>query len=470
MVGTAFKAKLAAGLTALALTVPGATWADTLADALVGAYNTSGLLEQNRALLRAADEDVAVAQSALRPVVDWTARLNRTFGRSASTSTAFRTVGTANTQASYELSVQLTLFDFGRTKLAIDSAKESVLSAREGLISLEQDVFLRAVEAFMGVRSATENVALRESNVRLITQELRAARDRFEVGEVTRTDVALAEAELAGARSALASAQGELDQAKEEYRAAVGRAPGQLVPPRAIPDIPSSLDRAKALAVRNHPDMKQAQREVTVAELNILRAKADFNPSVTADGSYGFTENFRSEASSQGGNIGITATKRLYQGGRRSALLRQAQANRDAARANLHVVQVGLEQAAGNAWSFLQSTRAARDASQRQIRAATVAFDGVREEAKLGARTTLDVLNAEQDLLDARAALIDATANEYVAAYTLLYTAGLLTADHLKLGVQQYDPSAYYNLVKDAPHVSRQGEKLDRVLKALGKN
>ena len=95
MVGTAFKAKLAAGLTALALTVPGATWADTLADALVGAYNTSGLLEQNRALLRAADEDVAVAQSALRPVVDWTARLNRTFGRSASTSTAFRTVGTA---------------------------------------------------------------------------------------------------------------------------------------------------------------------------------------------------------------------------------------------------------------------------------------------------------------------------------------------------------------------------------------
>ncbi|SMC69307.1 TolC family outer membrane protein [Primorskyibacter flagellatus] len=470
MVGTAFKKKLAVGLAALVLATPGATSADTLADALVGAYNTSGLLEQNRALLRAADEDVAAAYSALRPVVDWTARINRTFGNSASANSGFRTVGSSNTSATYELSIQLTLLDFGRTRLAIDSAKESVLAAREGLVTVEQNVLLRAVEGFMGVRSATETVALRQNNVRLITQELRAANDRFEVGEVTRTDVALAEAQLAGARSALASAQGTLAQAQEEYVAAVGRRPDALVPPRAIPDIPASLDRAKALAVRNHPDMKKAQREVTVAELNIQRAKAEFNPTVTLNGSYGVTENFQSEAQSYGGNVGVTATSRLYQGGRRSALLRQAQARRDAARSNLHVVQVGLQQAAGNAWAFLQSTRAARDASARQIRAATVAFNGVREEAKLGARTTLDVLNAEQDLLDARATLITATTDEYVAAYTLLYSAGLLTAEHLNLGVQQYDPSAYYNLVKDAPHVSQQGKKLDRVLKALGKN
>jgi outer membrane protein len=470
MVSTAFTQKLAAGLAALILAAPATASADTLADALVGAYNTSGLLEQNRSLLRAADEDVAVAFSALRPVIDWTAVLDRTFGHAATSSSSYEDVRSANTAASMQLSFDLTLLDFGRTRLAIDVAKETVLSTREGLRSIEQDILLRAVEAFMGVRSATETVALRENNVRLITQELRAAEDRFEVGEVTRTDVALAEAQLAEARSGLTTAQGNLAQAKEEYLAAVGKPPGNLVAPSSVPDLPASLDLAKSLAVRNHPTMNKAQHDVTVAELNVERGKADFNPTVVLDGSYGVTENFKSDAYSYGGDVGITATKRLYQGGGRSALLRQAQANRDAARANLHVVQVGLQQSAGNAWAFLQSARAARVSSQRQIRAATVAFEGVREEATLGARTTLDVLNAEQDLLDARAALISATADEYIAAYTLLYAAGLLTAEHLNLGVQQYDPAAYYNLVKDAPHVSRQGEKLDRVLKALGKN
>jgi len=149
--------------------------------------------------------------------------------------------------------------------------------------------------------------------------------------------------------------------------------------------------------------------------------------------------------------------------------VRQFQARRDAVRAALHITRHNLEQEVGNAYSFLQVARASLQASDEQVRAATVAFRGVREEATLGARTTLDVLNAEQELLNARANVISAQADQVIASYSVLASMGLLTADHLKLPVQQYDPSAYYNLVKDAPTtLSDQGQALDRVLRAIG--
>lgn len=428
--------------------------AETLADALTLAYNNSGLLDQNRALLRAADEDVAQAVAATLPVISWAA---------SATTTEPRATGSDLIQATARIAAELTLYDSGSNKMAIEAQKEIVLGTRESLRDVEQTVLLNAVSAYMQVRAEAEFVSLRQSNVRVISQELSAAKERFDVGEITRTDVALAEARLASARSLLAAAQGSYSRASESYVAAVGRKPGTLQPAQPAP-VSQSLAEAKAFAVRNHPSLKEIQHSVSAAELSIRIGEAAMNPTVSLTGQLGIDQD-----GNVGRQVGVEVGGPIYAGGRLSSNVRQLMARRDATRAGLHVASMTIEQQVGNAFSFLEAARASRGASAQQIDASRVAFQGVREEATLGARTTIDVLNAEQELLTAQANLIAAQADEVVASYQVLSTMGLLTATHLKLPVQQYDPSAYYNLVKDAPTVtSDQGQALDRVLKAIG--
>lgn len=441
--------------TAFFLSAPAILQAENLSDALTDAYNNSGLLDQNRALLRAADEDVAIAVAATLPVINWSA--------SATYATPQR-LGADLITATARIAGELIIYDGGAGQLAVDAQKELVLGTRQSLRNVEQQVLLRAVEAYMNVRRDTEFVALRESNVRLITEEFRAAQDRFEVGEVTRTDVALAEARLAAARSLLAAAQGSLARSAEEFRVAIGRRPNN---PRPVSPAPVSrgLANAKAFAVRNHPSILEVRHSVSAAELNILRAEAAMRPNVTLNGQIATDNDFNGSRS-----LGVQASGPIWQGGRLSAQVRQFMARRDATRAGLHITSHNIEQQVANSFAFLEVARASRVASDQQSRAATVAFRGVREEATLGARTTLDVLNAEQELLDARANIISAQADEVIASYGLLAAMGLLTAEHLRLRVQQYDPAAYYNLVKDAPTItSDQGQALDRVLRAIGK-
>ncbi|MGJ8546940.1 MAG: TolC family outer membrane protein [Sulfitobacter sp.] len=465
------KERLAAVAMVVAVAMPQSAWSETLADALVGAYNHSGLLEQNRALLRAADEDVAFAASALKPIVSWSAAVTRNFGHAVIDSTVLSRSQLEETSASLAISASLLLYDFGSTAFQVEAAKEVVLATRQQLVSVEQGVLLDAVSAYMGMISAAEFVDLRENNIRVLTQELRAARDRFEVGEVTRTDVALAEAQLAEARAGLAVAQGDLAVAREEYKRAVGRTPGRLAGPPSLPQLAGNIANAKAAAVRRHPNMLAVQHQVAAADLTIRRAEAAMKPTVKLNGSLSLSESLSDRDATRSGSVGVSVGGPIYQGGALSSSVRQAQAQRDASRANLHVVKLSVEQAVGNAYAQLSSAKAALEASERQIRAARIAFDGVREEATLGARTTLDVLDAEQSLLDAQANRISARSNLYIASYGVLAATGRLTALDLKLPVQQYDPAAYYNLVKDSPtKASKQGQALDRVLKSLQKN
>ena len=446
--------KLAALAVLFSVGVAGAAKAETLADALTSAYNNSGLLEQNRALLRAADEDLAQAVASTLPVIGWSFNASNTRPN---------TPGADLLQASARISASLALYDGGANRLAVESQKETILGTRQSLRAVEQNVLLRAVQAYMNVRRDSEFVSLRQNNVRLITQELRAAQDRFEVGEVTRTDVALAEARLAAARSLLAAAEGTLARSIEAYRAAVGRAPQNPIPVSPAP-VSRGIEDAKALAVRNHPSILEAQHAVSAAELNIRRAEAALRPTVTLEG---FVATDPDGDDSR--QIGIQAGGPIYNGGRLSSQVRQFMSRRDATRAGLHVAVQQIQQEVGNAYSFLLVARASRLASDEQISAARVAFQGVREEATLGSRTTLDVLNAEQELLDAQANLISAQAEEVIASYSVLAAMGLLNVDHLNLPVQRYDPSAYYNLAKQAPvAISPQGQALDRVLRAIG--
>ena len=458
------KARLKYALTAFAsvllLWLPSLARAETLADTMISAYRHSGLLDQQRALLRAADEDVAVAVSALRPTLNYA--LSETWKNT-------QPLPGNSLTLSASLTAQLVLYDFGRSDLRIKLARENVLATREMLVSVEQKVLLRAVSAFLSVRSAAETAALQASNVRLIREELRAAKDRFEVGEITQTDVSLAEARLAAARAAEAAAAGQLIIAREEYKAATGHYPGTLSAPPTPPVTVETLDEARALAVRRHPDMLTVQRNVTIAEMNVELALAAMKPTLSASASASVAAP-NVGATTYANQIGVTLSGPIYQGGRLSALYRRAQAQRDAARAGLHVTRAGIEQKVSNAWAGLAIAAASIEATQRQIRATTVALRGAREELSLGSRTMLDVLNAEQTLLDARAGAITAQSDQYLAVYQLLASMGLLTAEHLRLGIATYDPEAYFNAVKNAPvtQVSPQGERLDAVIKALG--
>ncbi|WP_425077963.1 TolC family outer membrane protein [Ruegeria denitrificans] len=440
-------------------------WADNITDAFIGAYNTSGLLEQNRALLRAADEDVAIALAALRPIINWTVQVSQDYTRSRTNN-----VVTTTEPSRFFTGLGLTqlLYDGGASVLGKQSAQETVLSTRQTLIDIEQQVLIRAVNAYLGVLLQEETVAIRQNNVDVSAEELRASNDRFEVGEVTRTDVALSEAQLASSQADLAVARGELSIAQAEYVNAVGKAPGRTAGQPSLPNLPRSEAEAISLAQRNHPAILAAQHQVRAFDLIVQQQRANLGPNVSLNADAGVRESYDNNDYVNDATVSLDFTQPIYAGGRLAANVRRAMANRDASRANLLNVQKNITQGVTDRYAAFQAASASLRASTERVRASQVAFDGIREEATLGARTTLDVLNAQQDLLDAQLAEVASRTERSRAAFQLLQAQGLLTAERLGLAVQIYDPTLYYNLVKKAPaRVSKQSKDLDRVLKAL---
>ncbi|WP_022703398.1 TolC family outer membrane protein [Pseudorhodobacter ferrugineus] len=450
---TKFSKVLRAGVLGIVLALPQVAVAESLADALISAYRNSNILDQNRAVLRAADEDVAQAVATLRPVLTFQA-----------SSSYVHNPAFEGLTGSVSLVAQMTLLDFGRNAATVAALKETVFATRQSLIGYEQEVLLDAVTAYVTLQQRQDTVALREANLRLITQELRASRDRFEVGEITRTDVAIAESRLAASQAELATAQGDYAIARETYKLKIGHYPKGL---KRLPNMPrtaKSLGDAQAVAQRTHPSIRQLQHQVAAAEAGIALAKANMGPTLT--GNINVTD--ARKKASDSFTAGVTLSQTIYAGGRPSSLYRQSLAARDQARAGLNQSVAVVLQFLGASWSSVEVAQASIQASDRQIRSAQTAYDGVREEAKLGARTTLDVLNAEQELLAARTARLSAQASYSIGVYTVLARMGLLTVDHLNLGIPTYDPEAYYNAVKNAPATSSQGKRLDRVLKAIG--
>jgi outer membrane protein len=343
-----------------------------------------------------------------------------------------------------------------------------VLAAQSALVDVEQQVLLTAVNAYVNMSLQTELVAAQESNVRLIKQDLQAARDKFDVGEVTKTDVALAEAQLASANAALAAAQGNYNVARETYNAAIGHYPGRLAPLPRTPIAVKNLDAARAIALRGHPQVISAQHQAKATDLGVVRAKEEMLPNIGATA--GVNQNFgKNGFSTSTGSVGLQLDQTIYAGGRLSSGIRSAVAQQEQTRAVLLQTGVTISANVGKDWSNILVQNASIIANNEQIRAAQAAYDGVKQEADLGSRTTLDVLTAEQNLLSAKAARLTAQANLYAYQYALLADMGLLTASSLHLGIPTFDPQAYYNAVKNAPATSARGAKLDRILKTLGK-
>jgi outer membrane protein len=436
--------------------------AESLGDALASAYKNSGLLEQNRANLRATDEGVATAVAAMRPTIGY------------STAANYSDVSQAWTK-SLQFTASMTLYTFGRNKLNIDAAKETVLATRASLVSIEQDVLSGAVTAYMNVRYNDAQSNLRANSVRLMQQNLRAAQDRFEVGEITRTEVSQVEAQLASARALLAAAQGQVSAARESYKVAVGNYPSNLSSPPAVKVPAKSVEDAVRIATRGHPSIKALQHRIAASDLAVDIAERGLFPTVSASASRAQSGVAWSDSAIApdgfANGLGISASGTIYAGGRESAAIRSAMASRDAARATLHTTTRQIEQGVRTAWSMLSVFDASSQATAASVKAQRVAYQGVKEEAELGASTTLDVLEAEQDLLDAQVSAIQARIDQEAGVYTLLNAMGLMTVDHLGLNVPVYDPAAYYNAVKNAPtrNISAEGDKLDRVLEALGR-
>ncbi|WP_264210385.1 TolC family outer membrane protein [Leisingera thetidis] len=465
-----FKAFVFAGGVAATALMPLKAAADNLSDAMIGAYKTSGLLEQNRALLRAADEDVAIAVSRLRPLIQWTITASHAYSRGVNQ------VGNFNEFSDNDLSTQLQLtqllYDGGETRLRKQAAQELVLAARQQLLSIEQSVLFAAVQAYVGVLQGQENVALRRNNLRLLQEEMKAAQDRFEVGEVTRTDVALAESRVAAARANLTDAEGTLLTARATYLQVVGHAPGAIAGQPRLPSRAVSIDQAQSIAARNQPDLVGQQHSVKSADYLVQAATQALGPTVSFRATAGLSENINdSTGTDTDAAASILLTQDLYAGGLNAATRRRAIASADAERGSLINTQRSVRQSVSAAYFNVETARVSLISSGERVRASKVAFDGIREEATLGARTTLDVLQAEQEYLDAQTEQVNARANQATAAYQLLQAQGLLTAEHLGLAVEIYDPSLYYNLVRNAPaQHSKRGKDLDRVLKALGRN
>ena len=442
---------------AASLAFAGAGQAESLKSALAKAYENSGVLAQNQALLNAADESVVAAAGALLPAVQ--ASISQSYRKTEG-------VSDISDSTSFSISARMPIYDFGRGQLGIDLAKEAVAGTRLQLASIEQSVLLNAIEAFMQYRQATELVRLRENNLKVIDQELRAANDRFEVGEITRTDVAMAEAAKAQSLSALAQARGDLERSTEAYMMAVGSKPNSPDAPVNLPSLPASTSAAKAAAAKGHPDVLAAQSQVKQAEIRLAQAEANAMPSISLSGSLSRSDQTSLNMTSSA-NLGVEATIPLYQGGQIDSGVRQATAQLSSAKSALRVAVLNSDLQVGSAYARLTVARANMQATEQQIAAAQIAFDGLREEAKLGARTTLDVLNAEQNLLDAKANRVIASTEVVNATYAVVAALGQLSAKGLGLQVDLFDPEAYAATVNTAAP-SMRGLQLDKVLGKLG--
>lgn len=445
---------VSAALGAMILASPAA--ADTLREALVSAYRTNPTLNAQRESLKSTDASVAIARSAGRPSVGANVGLNRDLTRSGILDTGASKGPTLN--GGLDLSVPL--FQGGRVRNSVEAARTRVAAGRATLRAVEGDIFTEAVAAYMDVIRDRAIVELNNNQIRVLSTNLEATRDRFEIGDVTRTDVAQSEARLSLARSGLSTAEANLRASEENYRRVIGRAPDNLAPPPPLPPLPTTPEEAVRIALVDNPDIIAIVRQAQAAGFDVRTARADRLPTVSGvlsgtyvnalGGSVG-TNPITGESNPRAGTetaIGLNARIPLYQGGLPAARIRQAQALEG---------QV-LEQVIGTERAVIAATRSAfarYEASQRAIQSNQVAvsanelaLEGARAERSVGTRTVLEVLNAEQELLNSQVALVSARRDAYVAGFQLLNAMGQAEADDLGLGGGAlYDPTGNYRRV-----------------------
>jgi len=448
--------------TALAL-APGPAGATQLADALVGAYQTNPQLQAERATLRATDELVPQALSGYRPRVFLNGALQGARGEigSLKTSTGRAILGeTGNgsqdgsqdansTTRQVDLSLRQNLYAGGGTAASVRRAESQVLSERANLLATEQNVLLNAVDAYATAWQDRSVLELALNNEQRLRRELEATRDRFRVGEVARTDVAQAEASLSQSRADVETAKSDLATAVAVYRQVVGSDPGVLQQPRSVPDLPRTIQQAQDLAAGN-PALTSAQYAVAAAREAVRVTYASLLPSVDLSGDLLYANQPSSQIPwERQASLGVSVTIPLYQQGLVASQVRQSRQQVESTRNNLETSQRSVTESVASAWEQLIAARAAIQSLRDAVRANEIALEGVRQEALVGARTVLDVLDAEQALFTSQVNLVRAQRIEVVTSYQLKSAVGQLTVADLRLATQAYDPGAYYRRNRD---------------------
>ena len=456
---------VATGLVAALAVLPAlVAHADTLEGALTQAYQNNPTLNSQRASVRATDEGVPTALSGYRPKVTVTA----SGGEQTMSTTTKVTGGTilprapatyftqsgSNSPFGTGATISQTLYNGFQTANKTRQAEQQVFAARETLRNTEQQVLLSAVSAYMNLLRDSAILDLQRRNVEVLQEQLRQTRDRFNVGEVTRTDVAQAESSLAQGRSQVLSAEATYTASLATYRQVIGVNPGKLAPGTPVDRFsPTNEQAAVGVGIVTHPSVTTAEYNVDVALQQVKIAEGALAPTVSVQGSYqhnwlvpGQLNVIQSDAASVLGTVSVP----IYQGGGEYSAIRQAKETLGQKRLDFDTARDQVRQSAVQSWGLLEAAKANIDATTSQVQAAEIALNGVREEARVGQRTTLDVLNAQQELVNARVALVTAQRDRVVASYTLLSAVGRLAPEVLGLQVSVYDAQVHYQQVRDS--------------------
>ncbi len=437
-----------AGVGVFALAMGGAS-AQSLDQALAMAYTNNPTLNAQRAGTRATDETVPQALSGYRPTLNATAQAGPEYAKQQAS--GVKTNGWLWPRA-FALNAAYTLFNGFVTANQTRNAESQVRGSRETLRNTEQSVMLNGVTAYMNVIQAIALLDLQNQSLAAFQQELRATRDRFNVGEVTRTDVAQAEARVADAQYQVSQAVANLSTAKANYRQVIGVEPGKLTTPRPIEGtLPPSVDKVIATGLSNHPAVKASEFAVDAAMFQVKVAEGGLAPNLSLQGqlSQSYDQNFSVDSQS-GAAVTLNLSVPIYQGGVEYANIRQAKELLTQARIEVDVNRDTIRAQAVQYWGALQAAKAQIQAAQASVAANTLALEGVREEWRVGQRTTTDVLNAQRDLTNSQSSLVVAQRDRVVAAYALVSTVGRLDALSLGLKVNYYDPRVHYNQVRDS--------------------
>ena len=439
---------------AVAALAAGNASADTLREALVSTYQSNPTITGQREALQATDATVAIARAAGRPQITGVVGVNRSLTRSGILDTG----ANKGPNLSGGVDFSYPLFSGGRVKNSIEAAKTRVEAGRATLRAVEGDVFVTAVAAYMDVIRDRAIVELNQNNVRVLGTNLEATRDRFEIGDVTRTDVAQSEARLELGRANLATAQGRLAASEQEYRRVIGHMPGELAPPPPLPPLPATPEEAVRIALVNNPDIIAANRTARAAGYDVNVARAQRLPTLSGVASGNYVNSLSDPGADLAGNdiprsgtettVGVQASIPIYQGGEPAARIRQAQAFEGQTLEQTIATERAVVATTRSAFATYTAALEAIQSQQTAVEANELALEGARAERSVGTRTVLDVLNAEQELLNSQVALVTARRDAYVAGFQLLNAMGQAEAQDLGLdGGPLYDPLGNYRNV-----------------------
>lgn len=415
--------------------------AETISGALTKAYQNNATLNAARAGVRVANEGVPLAKSGWRPTIVGSGNISATTQN-----------GTQITTGSFGIQIQQSLFDGFQTQNNVAAAEARVRASNENLRNTEQNILFNAASAYMDVIQDRRIAAFRRQNLDFLDEQVRASQSRFEVGEGTRTDVAQAQASRSAAEAQLSSARAQAEVSEATYRQVIGDNPGPLQMANPLANhLPLGIDQAFATALGRHPAIIATQHMVDVAAFSVKSAEGALLPQVRLQA--GVQRNYQDRGinagSSNSATVGLNLTVPFYLGGRGSAEVRQSKESLGEARIDVDVIRDQVRQAVAAAWAQYIASRETAEASRQLVQAAELALSGVVEERNVGQRTTLDVLNAQADVINAQINLAISERDSVVASYAILSAMGMLSVRTLELPVEEHRPQEHYDAVKD---------------------